>query len=106
MGILDRLFGGHHGGGHHGGRRQGGHHDGYRDDDYRQPYGGGTGLPPSTPPAGAQQVACPACQVSNPASARFCQQCGASLAPRACTQCGVALGAGAKFCAGCGKPAA
>ena len=40
-------------------------------------------VPPSAPPAGAQQpetlTACPRCQRTNPPGARFCSGCGAAL---------------------------
>src|SRR5712692_2084320 len=48
---------------------------------------------------------CPRCQHANPSSAKFCSECGASLAP-ACAGCGTELPAGAKFCLECGQPAA
>jgi len=103
MGFFDRLLGGmiggHHGGGgrgHGGGGHGGGggHHGGYG------PYSGGpaAGAPPGTN--------CPNCSAGNPAGARFCQQCGTSLAPAKCASCGAELAAGAKFCAQCGKPRA
>lgn len=102
MGLLDKLLrgmmGGHHGsryGGQYGGKHGGGH-GGYG------PYSGGP--PPATPqPSG---IACPKCGTANLESARFCQQCGASLQPAQCASCGGALAAGAKFCGQCGKPRA
>src|SRR5881296_4410607 len=48
---------------------------------------------------------CPRCQQGSPSSAKFCPECGASLAP-ACAGCGTELPAGAKFCLECGQPTA
>jgi len=44
---------------------------------------------------------CPHCQQRNPEDARFCEGCGAPLAPR-CV-CGREIRAGVRFCAGCGR---
>jgi class 3 adenylate cyclase/tetratricopeptide (TPR) repeat protein len=44
---------------------------------------------------------CAACEHANPDSARFCAQCGASLARR-CPACGAEVGATQRFCTGCG----
>ena len=49
-----------------------------------------------------QVLACPSCRGSNGATARFCQNCGTSLAPKPCRQCGTTLETGAKFCGQCG----
>ncbi|WP_331254571.1 zinc-ribbon domain-containing protein [Stutzerimonas balearica] len=87
--LLRHTMGGHHGGGRYGG----GHHGGY-DPNYR-------GQPSSTPPSSA----CPKCGASNAASARFCQQCGASMVPAKCASCAAEIPPGAKFCPQCGKPA-
>ncbi|MBX9794123.1 MAG: zinc ribbon domain-containing protein [Burkholderiaceae bacterium] len=95
MGILDRLLGGHRGGGHHGG----GHHGG----GYGAPPAGGYGNPSPAPPPVVNGVSCPSCRSINSPGARFCQQCGTSMAPAACAQCGTTLQAGARFCAQCGK---
>jgi len=46
---------------------------------------------------------CPACSASNAADARFCGQCGTSLAP-ACTRCGADLPPDVRFCPSCGSP--
>jgi class 3 adenylate cyclase/tetratricopeptide (TPR) repeat protein len=48
---------------------------------------------------------CPRCQVENRPQAKFCEECGASLA-RTCGNCGSSVSATAKFCAECGQPAA
>jgi class 3 adenylate cyclase len=48
---------------------------------------------------------CPRCQVENRPQAKFCEECGASLA-RTCANCGSPLTATAKFCAECGQAAA
>jgi class 3 adenylate cyclase len=47
---------------------------------------------------------CPRCQYKNSPSAKFCEECGASLA-RVCGSCGAQLSATAKFCPECGKHA-
>lgn len=96
MGILDRLFGGHHGGGHHGGHH-GGHYGNYGGGGY------GNGAPP---PSGNGGIGCPSCNALNAPSAKFCQQCGTSLVPAACKQCNTTLPPGAKFCSRCGVAAA
>ena len=44
---------------------------------------------------------CPKCQRENIVGARFCEECGTSLA-RACTNCGSEVSAIAKFCPQCG----
>ena len=98
MGFLERLMGshsgGHHGGGSEHGRR-GGHHDGGGS------YGYGNPLPPQSP-AG---VHCPNCGTVSAQGARFCQQCGSSLAPAPCSRCGTLLPRDAKFCGSCGNAA-
>ncbi|HEX6762404.1 MAG TPA: adenylate/guanylate cyclase domain-containing protein [Gaiellaceae bacterium] len=48
-------------------------------------------------------MTCPACGAANEADARFCNECGASLAS-GCPACGVVNAAGARFCKGCGAP--
>lgn len=50
----------------------------------------------------AATVACPKCGAANAEGAKFCSECGESLAPKACSNCGAALAAGAKFCPECG----
>jgi class 3 adenylate cyclase/tetratricopeptide (TPR) repeat protein len=47
---------------------------------------------------------CPRCRHENPLQAKFCSECGASLAAL-CSGCGAALAADAKFCMQCGAPA-
>src|SRR4029453_9790885 len=47
---------------------------------------------------------CPKCQTENRAGAKFCEDCGASLASP-CRACGADLTAGKKFCGSCGAPA-
>jgi len=47
---------------------------------------------------------CPRCRHDNPPTAKFCVECGASLA-RSCTRCGAAMPAAAKFCPECANPA-
>jgi hypothetical protein len=48
---------------------------------------------------------CPSCSHHNPDAARFCNACGAPLAPR-CQTCGTDNPPGARFCNGCGAPLA
>jgi class 3 adenylate cyclase/tetratricopeptide (TPR) repeat protein len=48
---------------------------------------------------------CSRCQHESPPSAKFCAECGASLA-RDCTRCGLRLPEGAKFCPECAQPVA
>ena len=48
---------------------------------------------------------CPRCQQENPAHARFCLGCGASLA-LVCASCGTELPGGARFCLQCGHAVA
>ena len=45
---------------------------------------------------------CPNCAADNAVGAKFCSSCGTSLVPAACASCGTELAAGAKFCASCG----
>jgi membrane protease subunit (stomatin/prohibitin family) len=61
--------------------------------------GGGTAAQEGT-------VACPSCQAANPAGAKFCGSCGASLAPPkvVCANCHADNPAGARFCSSCGQP--
>ncbi|HXC53492.1 MAG TPA: adenylate/guanylate cyclase domain-containing protein [Candidatus Limnocylindrales bacterium] len=47
---------------------------------------------------------CPQCSFENPSTAKFCQECGSSLALR-CSNCDATLALGAKFCTSCGHPA-
>ena len=44
---------------------------------------------------------CPACAAANPATGRFCEECGTPLA-LACASCGAAVTVGKKFCGACG----
>src|SRR5262245_52632256 len=46
---------------------------------------------------------CPKCQAENRAGAKFCEDCGASLATP-CRACGAELTPGKKFCGSCGAP--
>jgi membrane protease subunit (stomatin/prohibitin family) len=80
--------------------------------------GGGAGpfaRPPEPPrnfaspqQAGAQPgttIQCTACKTSNPATGKFCNNCGASLsapAKKACPKCGQQSDAAIKFCGNCG----
>lgn len=58
-----------------------------------------------TAPANSQQTTiCSACQTPNPASAKFCINCGQTLAREEhCPECGGVIVKGAKFCPNCGK---
>jgi hypothetical protein len=47
---------------------------------------------------------CAKCGHDNRAGAKFCEECGAQLAP-VCANCGSQLSAGARFCSECGYPA-
>ncbi|MCK9213903.1 MAG: zinc ribbon domain-containing protein [Rhodoferax sp.] len=102
MSFLGNIFGGH-GGGHHGSGHGGGHYeDPHRSSRYEVPYG--NNVPPAAPSNAG--VACPACRALNGTGARFCHQCGTSMAPIRCSQCNTTMAAGAKFCGQCGKVAA
>src|SRR5713101_8156039 len=46
---------------------------------------------------------CPRCQHDSPPNAKFCAECGATLA-RDCGRCGTRLPLGAKFCPECAEP--
>ena len=46
--------------------------------------------------------ACGSCGEALSPTAKFCNECGASVGAAACGQCGAALGSGAKFCNECG----
>src|SRR5712671_5842686 len=48
---------------------------------------------------------CPRCQHDSPPTAKFCAECGATLA-RDCAKCGTRLPLGAKFCPECAQPLA
>ncbi|MBA3534964.1 MAG: AAA family ATPase [Ardenticatenales bacterium] len=46
---------------------------------------------------------CPRCSTTNPANAKFCLNCGTTLANR-CATCQMELPANARFCFNCGQP--
>ena len=51
-----------------------------------------------------QTTVCPACQTPNPASAKFCVNCGQKMVSEEhCPECGGVVVKGAKFCPNCGK---
>jgi len=52
-----------------------------------------------------RRTVCPSCSAHNRATARFCGECGASLAA-ACPACGAANDPGQRFCNECGSPLA
>jgi len=62
--------------------------------------GGGAGFAAGS----SQAVACPSCGTANAPGAKFCANCGASMAPPtvACPSCHAANAASAKFCSSCG----
>ncbi len=54
-------------------------------------------------PAAAATVTCPKCGTANPASAKFCNNCGTKLTGTVnCPNCGHENRAGSKFCNNCG----
>ena len=71
-------------------------------------------LPPllQQPQAQAQpMVICPKCGFQNPATSKFCNNCGTTMQPPSqaagtinCPKCGTSNAAGAKFCVNCGNP--
>ncbi len=68
--------------------------------------GGGGG---SGPAAGGGTVICGSCQTPNAAGAKFCSNCGTTLAPPKaahCTQCGNTIAPNSKFCGNCGTAVA
>lgn len=95
MGFLKRLLGGAIGG-HHGGGRQGGGHHG-------SSYWPNPNDDNQTANNRSEAFSCPNCKAGNLYNAKFCQQCGTSLAPLVCTQCNTSLLPDAKFCPQCGK---
>ncbi|WNZ29479.1 MAG: SPFH domain-containing protein [Candidatus Bathyarchaeota archaeon] len=68
----------------------------------------GKAMQPSQSSGGAQQVLlCPNCGSQNNVGAKFCGNCGKSLAPVAkiiCPKCGAAMPESMKFCGNCGSP--
>jgi membrane protease subunit (stomatin/prohibitin family) len=58
---------------------------------------------PGAAPAPAAATNCPKCQNAVPTGSKFCNSCGASLAPAACPKCNTPVPAGAKFCGNCGN---
>ena len=48
-------------------------------------------------------MSCPHCRHENPASARFCNGCGAKL-DASCAACGQPNPPGSRFCNSCGQP--
>ena len=64
----------------------------------------GTARPGAAPAAAAATTACHKCQTAVPAGSKFCNNCGASMAPPACPKCNTPAPAGAKFCGNCGGP--
>jgi RNA polymerase subunit RPABC4/transcription elongation factor Spt4 len=59
-------------------------------------------------PPQQQMRACPKCGTMNPASMKFCGNCGADTTVAAgskpCIKCGKPVPAGLKFCGECGAP--
>ena len=60
------------------------------------------GQAPTAPQPAAATKPCPKCNTQLPASAKFCNECGASLRPVTCPKCGTTPAPGAKFCIECG----
>jgi len=56
--------------------------------------------------AAVPQIACPKCGTLNPQTGKFCQSCGAKLAPAMvpCPKCKAQVAEGTKFCPECGSP--
>jgi len=70
-------------------------------DAFATPESAPAGAPAVSP--GAATVACPSCQVTIPAEAKFCPNCGqARTATVVCPKCATENAAGAKFCTNCG----
>lgn len=79
-----------------------------------QQFGGAfPGAPQAAPPAAAPAapastpaptLACPSCGTANPQGAKFCANCGTSMAPPAanCPSCGTQNPSASKFCSNCG----
>jgi membrane protease subunit (stomatin/prohibitin family) len=58
--------------------------------------------PQQAPAAASAMVKCPSCGAENPASAKFCNNCGAPLGKVKCPNCGAENAPDAKFCNNCG----
>ena len=54
-------------------------------------------------PIGGSTMECPTCKTHNPEGAKFCFNCGTTLAID-CRNCGTRLMANARFCFNCGTP--
>src|SRR5712691_8855761 len=63
----------------------------------------GTYRAPGQPEGGAAPMKCPRCQHESPLNAKFCAECGATLAGD-CARCGTRLPLGAKYCPECAQP--
>src|SRR5262245_8205391 len=59
--------------------------------------------PPGPPKPRKRGMECRNCGALNAENARFCANCGASLASAKCWNCGTDSTPGAKFCANCGS---
>jgi membrane protease subunit (stomatin/prohibitin family) len=57
---------------------------------------------PAAPAAPAATINCPNCQTPNPASSKFCNNCGTRLGALVCPTCQTENPAGSKFCNSCG----
>ena len=51
----------------------------------------------------AEKKPCPTCKTENPSGAKFCSNCGVVLGSRTCSTCGHENSPEAKFCADCGN---
>jgi membrane protease subunit (stomatin/prohibitin family) len=58
--------------------------------------------PQAAPAVPAATVNCPNCQTPNPASSKFCNNCGTRMGAQACPNCQTENPAGSKFCNNCG----
>lgn len=74
-------------------------------DQMRQP---GPGGQPPAPGGGAPfgpTIKCPKCGTMNPATNKFCSECGTKFeADKKCPKCGANVPGGSKFCPECGNP--
>lgn len=57
----------------------------------------------AVPAAPAATITCPNCQTANPASSKFCTNCGTKLGALVCANCHSENAPGSKFCNNCGN---
>ena len=60
----------------------------------------------NSPKVSEEVIICPSCGAKNPASSKFCSECGKSIIPAKikCIKCGAFIDAKMKFCPECGAP--